>query len=407
MGYQLGNASVGSLTYQYDAAGRRTQMGGSLAATGFPSAVSSATYDVANELTNWNGTTITPDANGNILNDGVAAYTWNARNQLITRGSAGFQYDSYGRRTLNAAANNLLYEGWNAGQELSGTTPVANRILGGIDEFFSRTDTTGAYSPITDALGSVLALSNSSGNTVTQYSYDPFGGTTGNGGTSTNAFQYTGRENDGNGLYSYRARYYSPAFGRFISEDPIGFAGSGPNFYAYAGNSPMNLVDPLGLTNCVDTVLGQVCTNWGPGWNEMEPQPPQPPPNPLAGRGCACPDEHLSTGVALSAATVNPLTSGGGGVWGVNSQSDNGTTTQYAYDGKGGGVDIGVSGQSVWGWGNGPWRGEFDSINFGRGPISGSLFWTPGGCGWMGVSFGVGIGLPAVSYEKTNYVPTN
>jgi len=51
----------------------------------------------------------------------------------------------------------------------------------------------------------------------------------------------------------------------------------GPNFYAYVGNSPMNLVDPLGLTNCVDTVIGQVCTNWGPGWNEMEPEPPQPP----------------------------------------------------------------------------------------------------------------------------------
>jgi hypothetical protein len=82
MTYTLGAATaVGSLTYQYDAASRRTQMGGSLAATGFPQAMTLATYDVANELTNWNGTTITPDANGNILNDGVAAYTWNARNQ--------------------------------------------------------------------------------------------------------------------------------------------------------------------------------------------------------------------------------------------------------------------------------------------------------------------------------------
>jgi RHS repeat-associated protein len=277
MSYAVGTASVGTLTYQYDAAGRRTQMGGSLAATGFPSAVGSAAYDVANELTNWNGTTIGYDANGNILNDGTAAYTWNGRNQLISRATTSFEYDAYGRRILNAVGNNLLYEGWNAGQELSGTTPIANRILGGIDEFFSRTDSTGVHSPLTDALGSVLALTNSSGNITAQYGYDPYGNTVSSGGTSTNVFQYTGRENDGNGLYSYRARYYSPAFGRFISEDPIGFAGSGPNFYAYAGNSPMNLVDPLGLTNCVDTVLGQVCTNWGPGWNEMEPQPPQPP----------------------------------------------------------------------------------------------------------------------------------
>jgi RHS repeat-associated protein len=245
MSYQLGTTSVGSLSYQYDAAGRRTQMGGSLAATGFPQAVSSAAYDVANELTNWNGTTITPDANGNILNDGAAAYTWNGRNQLISRGSTSFQYDSYGRRTLNAAGNNLLYEGWNAGQELSGTTVLANRILGGVDEFFNRTDSTGAYSPITDALGSVLALANSSGNVTAQFGYDPFGGTTSSGGSTTNVFQYTGRENDGNGLYFYRARYYNPTFGRFISEDPIGFAG-GPDLYRYANASPTGYRDPLG-----------------------------------------------------------------------------------------------------------------------------------------------------------------
>jgi RHS repeat-associated protein len=260
MTYTLGTSSVGSLTYQYDAAGRRTQMGGSLAATGIPSAVSSAAYDVANELTNWNGTTITPDANGNVLNDGVAAYTWNGRNQLISRGSTSFEYDSYGRRTVNVAGNNLLYEGWNAGQELSGTTVVANRILGGIDEFFSRTDTTGAYSPITDALGSVLALTNSAGSITTQYGYDPFGNTTSSGGTSTNVFQYTGRENDGNGLYSYRARYYNPQIGRFISEDPAGFAGSGPDLYTYAYDNAVNLRDPYGFSGCDQSCQNQIAT---------------------------------------------------------------------------------------------------------------------------------------------------
>ena len=261
MSYQLGTTSVGSLTYQYDAAGRRTQMGGSLAATGFPQAVSSAAYDVANELTGWNGTTISYDANGNILNDGVAAYTWNGRNQLISRGSTSFQYDSYGRRTLNAAGNNLLYEGLNAGQELSGSTPIANRILGGIDEFFNRADSTGAYSPITNALGSILGLTNSSGIITTQYGYDPFGSTTSSGGTSTNVSQYTGRENDGNGLYSYRARYYSPTFGRFVSEDPLGFGGGSFNNYAYANDSPVADVDPTGLSTTIIIVKDPV----GPG----------------------------------------------------------------------------------------------------------------------------------------------
>ncbi len=280
LSYQLGTSTaIGSLSYQYDADSRRTGLSGSLAATGFPQAVTSATYDVANELTNWNGTTITPDANGNVLNDGVAAYTWNARNQLITRGSTNFEYDSFGRRILNPAGDNLLYEGWNPAQQLSGSTPVENRVLGGIDEFFNRTDTAGSYTPITDALGSVLGLTNSSGAFTTQYGYDPFGNTTSSGSTSTNVFQYTGRENDNNGLYFYRARYYSPQFGRFTSEDPIGFAG-GINLYAYVGDNPMNLVDPLGLTDCVVTIVDTVCTNWRPGLNWIEPKSPPPPPVP-------------------------------------------------------------------------------------------------------------------------------
>jgi RHS repeat-associated protein len=95
-------------------------------------------------------------------------------------------------------------------------------------------------------LGTVLALTNSSGNVTAQYGYDPFGNTTSSGSTSTNVFQYTGRENDGNGLYSYRARYYNPTFGRFISEDPISFAG-GINVYAYTKDSPANWIDPFGL----------------------------------------------------------------------------------------------------------------------------------------------------------------
>ena len=45
----------------------------------------------------------------------------------------------------------------------------------------------------------------------------------------------------------YRARYYDPQIGRFISEDPLGFLGSGTNFYAYVRNNPVNLTDPFGL----------------------------------------------------------------------------------------------------------------------------------------------------------------
>jgi RHS repeat-associated protein len=52
------------------------------------------------------------------------------------------------------------------------------------------------------------------------------------------------------GLYYYRARYYDPIPGRFLSEDPLGFDGDGTDFYAYVGNSPVRNIDPFGLARC-------------------------------------------------------------------------------------------------------------------------------------------------------------
>jgi len=247
--YQFGANPVGNLSYNYDPAGQRVQMGGSFARTGLPQAMASAVYDVANELTNWNGTTIGYDANGNIQNDGAAANVWNARNQLASRGGVSYQYDAYGRRTQNAAGNKLLYDGMDATQELSGTSPVANRMVGGhVDEFFQRADSAGSYSPIADVLGSVLALVDSTGNLATQYGYDPFGKTAIYGSASGNSFQYTGREDDLNDVYYYRARYYSPVFARFISEDPIGIRSRDINIYRYGRSNPISFIDPSGLT---------------------------------------------------------------------------------------------------------------------------------------------------------------
>ena len=65
-------------------------------------------------------------------------------------------------------------------------------------------------------------------------------------GNSPNPYQYTGREDDGTGLYYYRARYYSAILQRFISEDPIGPVG-GINLYRYASDNPVALSDAMGL----------------------------------------------------------------------------------------------------------------------------------------------------------------
>jgi hypothetical protein len=52
------------------------------------------------------------------------------------------------------------------------------------------------------------------------------------------------------------ARYYDPSTGRFISEDPIGFAGGDVNLSAYAKNNPINSIDPSGL-DPIDPLTGK------------------------------------------------------------------------------------------------------------------------------------------------------
>jgi RHS repeat-associated protein len=135
----------------------------------------------------------------------------------------------------------------------------------GIDERFQRTDANGPANFLTDALGSTIALAGPSGNTLAQYKYDPYGNVTMTG-SSLNPYQFTGRENDGTGLYYYRARYYNPTTGRFISEDPMAFGG-GTNFYGYAANRPVILPDPFGLQ-----------AGWWEQFKKWLFGPPKPPP---------------------------------------------------------------------------------------------------------------------------------
>jgi len=104
-----------------------------------------------------------------------------------------------------------------------------------------------------------------------EYTYEPFGTAT-ETGSDANPFQYTGRENDGTGLYYYRERYYHPGLSRFISEDPLDFAAGDSNLYRYVLDNPTNLTDPLGLTHTITVPLPI-----GPPVVVPVPAPPGPP----------------------------------------------------------------------------------------------------------------------------------
>jgi RHS repeat-associated protein len=254
--YQRGTVALGDLTYEYDADGNRTKVGGSFANGHLPGRADALTYNAANQLVQLGETSLIHDGNGNLLSDGVRSYTWDVRNQLAAIAgpgiSASFLYDAFGRRirrVVNAVSVEFVYDDLNPVQELRDGATVTNQLTGlGIDEYFARIDGFGTvHTMLVDALGSTVALVDSAGSLHVEYGYEPFGKVTVTGAPDANSLQFAGRENDRTGLYHYRTRYYDPALHRFISEDPIGVAGGDVNLYAYALNSPTNFTDALGL----------------------------------------------------------------------------------------------------------------------------------------------------------------
>ncbi len=250
-----------SLTYTYDPAGNRTAMGGSWARTILPDTISGASYDAANRQLTLGTKTMTYDDNGNLatLTDGgQTTHTWDVRDRLTNLSgpslTGSFAYDAIGRRTqktINSQSTTFQYNVADIIRESVGATP-ADYLRGlGIDEPLSRIESAGKIHYVPDALGSSFALSDDGGTVTTSYTYGPFGQTQASGAASANAFQYTGRENDGTGLYYYRARYYHPGLSRFIGEDPLGLQ-RGINLYEYVMNNPTGYTDPFGLDLGVD-----------------------------------------------------------------------------------------------------------------------------------------------------------
>ncbi len=96
-----------------------------------------------------------------------------------------------------------------------------------------------------DIQGSIMGTLDSSSGTLSKRGYLPYGGSA----TASGTFAYTGQRIDPetNGLYYYRARMYTPAWGRFMQVDPSGY-NAGSNLYTYVANDPLNRLDPSGLS---------------------------------------------------------------------------------------------------------------------------------------------------------------
>ena len=148
----------------------------------------------------------------------------------------------------NGVSTNFVYDGQDVVKDLNSDGSTVDYLNGpGIDNKIRQTSTVKHKTTLyytADHLGSTTALTNDKGHIVDEIEYDAFGNSTGSDDTR---YDYSGRERDPlTGLLYYRARWYDPKLGRFISEDPIGLAG-GMNQFAYAGNNPQNAKDPTGL----------------------------------------------------------------------------------------------------------------------------------------------------------------
>jgi RHS repeat-associated protein len=210
-----------------------------------------ATYEV--DVTDAQKT-FTYDANGNLTTDGARTFEWDARNQLVawTENShrVEYSYDGFGRRTY--------------AKELSGTATVAEKRFvwcgsspceerqgpswGSGKQFFSHgfSELGSQDFYVVDHLGSVREVTDPSGALVQRLAYDPWGRETLVFGTSVTPFTYAEQMDFGGGVALAVHRAYSPEFGRWLSQDPMGLD-DGPNMYAYVASNPVLWTDPLGL----------------------------------------------------------------------------------------------------------------------------------------------------------------
>jgi RHS repeat-associated protein len=201
-----------------------------------------------------------------------ASYTSeNLLKSISGGGSATLAYDPAMRlfQVARTSTTRFAYDGLDLIGEYSGTNALLRRYVHGpgTDEplvQYEGTGTTDRRFLQADERGSITAISDSSGNLLTANSYDEYGIP---GASNAGRFQYTGQTwLPEVGLYYYKARMYSPTLGRFMQPDPIGYAGDGPNLFAYTLNDPVNFTDPLGLrwvTACVDSGGPVSC---GPHW---------------------------------------------------------------------------------------------------------------------------------------------
>ena len=272
------DASGGATVYRYDPAGRLIEekskggelryaygAGGNRALREDGQGRTEYSYDAANRLVSAGAVSFSHDPNGNLIEkrgpSGTTRYEWDVQDQLVAvtqpnGETVRFGYAPTGERVWREDSGGRVYyisDGTHVLAELDGDRKLKAAYLHGpgIDQPLLMLRDGRPHYLHARLLGTVAAVSDADGNQKNRFDIDGFGRVTGSGGDPTVPYLFTGRVYDHDlGIYYYRARYYDPNSGRFLSEDPNWGELDDTvqhNRYLYARNAPTRYRDPMGL----------------------------------------------------------------------------------------------------------------------------------------------------------------
>jgi len=230
-----------------------------------PTGANTVPYDPANELNQYpevDNVAYSYNNNGCLTDDGVWEFGYDTENRLVTADdgvtNASYLYDPLNRQAqkeVDSSKTRFVYAGWQRIADYDGSDALVSRYVygAGLDEPLIKVAAGGGLTYLHhDRIGSIVGLSDNTGVVTDVYKYTPWGESPSMSGTT---FGFTGQRFDAEtGLYYYKNRYYSPAIGRFLQPDPIGFEAGDLNLYSYVKNNPLNFVDPLGLEEGLNAI---------------------------------------------------------------------------------------------------------------------------------------------------------
>ena len=219
-------------------------------------------YDAADDMTAAGSDSYTWNANGALtskVSGGVTTtFDWDFDDYMtkITQGATvvEFKYDGLKRRaqrSAGGATRDFKYANDQIMVEKEGATIVAEYMLARSMIFREASGTKETYHY--DWIGTARALTDATQTVLATYNYEAFGSVVGATGSSGNSYKFDGawryRDDGDFGLLHVGARYYEPAVGRWLSEDPV--IGNPQwaqtlNRFVYVANNPSNDVDPNG-----------------------------------------------------------------------------------------------------------------------------------------------------------------